>query len=86
MAVIAMLICLSGYGDELRVWTSINALFFTGALAMAMPSIFAAMRDWRADRWIGKFSYPAYLVHMRVMRSEGEVRTIGRRIAKSGSR
>jgi peptidoglycan/LPS O-acetylase OafA/YrhL len=67
MAVIAMLICLSGYGDELRGWTPINALFFTGVLAMAMPSIFAAMRDWRADRWVGEFSYPVYLVHMLVM-------------------
>src|SRR6516165_4135377 len=67
MAVIVMLICLSGYGDELRAWTPINALFFTGILAVTMPSIFAATRDWRIDRGIGEFSYQVYLIHMLAM-------------------
>jgi peptidoglycan/LPS O-acetylase OafA/YrhL len=41
--------------------------FFLGPVAVCIPAIFAASKQWKVDRWIGELSYPVYLSHLIII-------------------
>ena len=67
VALLALMIMLPAVSDALHINSEITRWAMYVLIAVAIPFVFNAFKNFALDRWIGDLSYPLYLVHLLVI-------------------